>query len=480
MSNSVFKDIDNTPLGMNHLKVWFTSGMGFFTDAYDLFIIGVVLILLEGNYPTTFHITSGNAYLGAGLLGSSAIIAAIFGQLIWGSLADRLGRKAIYGIEAAILASGAILSAFAWNYWSLFAFRFLLGFGIGGDYPISATIMSEYSNTKDRGKLVALTFANQGIGSVVAVGVGLAAVSLFHPEIAWRVMLGFGAIPALVVIYLRRKLPETPRFSALVKSNKEKANNAAKFINKDARIDSNAKTGISSVAVFFANYWPMLMVTGGSWFFMDMALYGTGIFSGPITGAFLPVSTLTGKIIIAGIPFIVGFPGYFAAVALMDRAGRKPLQVMGFVGMAALYFVVASFMLTKGTKVTGFLLPSTLMFGLYALTYFFIDFGPNSTTFVVPAELYPVKYRTTGHGISAAAGKTGAAITTFLFPLLLLTVGLKEILFMLAAFSVIGAAFSIFLKETKKLSLEDAFQDRIVIAPNNSSELENISSAVGR
>ncbi len=76
-------------------------------------------------------------------------------------------------------------------------------------------------------------------------------------------------------------------------------------------------------------------------------------------------------------------------------------------------------------------------------------------------------------GISAAAGKTRAAITRFLFPLLLLTVGLKGILFVLEVFSV-------FLKETKKLSLEDASQDRIVIAPNNSSELENISSAVGR
>ena len=100
MSTGVFKDIDDTPLGMNHLKVWFISGMGFFTDAYDLFITGVVLILMEGNYQTIFHVASGNAYIGAGLLGLSAIIVAVFGQLIWGVLADRLGRKAIYGIEA--------------------------------------------------------------------------------------------------------------------------------------------------------------------------------------------------------------------------------------------------------------------------------------------------------------------------------------------------------------------------------------------
>ncbi len=473
MSTSVFKDLDNTPLGMNHLKVWFTSGMGFFTDAYDLFIIGIVLLLLEGNLPTSFHISSGNAFFGAGLLGSSAIIAAIFGQLIWGILADKLGRKSIYGIEAAILATGAILSAVAWNYWSLFAFRFILGFGIGGDYPISATIMSEYSNTKDRGKLVALTFANQGIGSVVAVLVGLGAVAILSPEIAWRFMLGFGAIPAILVIYLRRKLPETPRFTALVKNNPSNANKAAKFINKDAEIKGSARSGVTSVRAFLSNYWSMLVVTAGSWFLLDIAFYGTGIFSGPITSQLLPASTLAGKIIIAGIPFMVGFFGYFASVGLMDRAGRRTLQVAGFVGMAVLYFMVASLMLTKGTKITGFLLPSTLMFALYALTYFFIDMGPNTTTFVVPAEVYPVRYRTTGHGISAASGKVGAAITTFFFVFLLDSIGLREVLIMLAAFSAIGAALSIFLKETNQLSLEDASRDKLAedVVPENTTSV---------
>jgi len=459
MGQSAFKDIDNVPLGLQHLKIWFTSGMGFFTDAYDLFIIGIVLILLEGNYGTSIHISAGNALVGAGLIGSSAIIAAIIGQLMWGILADKFGRKSIYGIEATILAIGAILSAFAWNYWSLFAFRFILGIGIGGDYPVSATIMSEYANVKDRGKLIALVFANQGIGSLTAVAVGLGSVAALPPELAWRLMLGFGAIPALAVIYLRRKLPETPRYSAYVLKDKVKAEIAAKFVKSDANISSINDTRVNNFRAFISNYWKMLIVTAGSWFLLDIAFYGTGIFSGPITSQIIPPHSLEQKIVLAGVPFMVGFLGYFSAVAFIDKIGRKTLQILGFFGMAILYFVVSSEMIAKGTKITGFMLPVNLMFLLYALTFFFIDFGPNTTTFIIPAEIYPVKFRTTGHGISAAAGKAGAALTTFYFSYLLLQYGLKEVLIGLAIVSLIGGLLSFGLKETKNISLEEITEE---------------------
>jgi PHS family inorganic phosphate transporter-like MFS transporter len=108
----------------------------------------------------------------------------VFGQLLFGFLGDRISRKTVYGIEASILAAGAILSALSPNVLFLILFRFIQGIGIGGDYPISATIMSEYSNIKDRGKLISLIFANQGIGSVAAVLVGLGSVALLPPDLS--------------------------------------------------------------------------------------------------------------------------------------------------------------------------------------------------------------------------------------------------------------------------------------------------------
>ena len=273
--------------------------MGFFTDAYDLFIIGIVLLILEGQ-GTSFSISAGNPYVGAGLIGSSAIIAAVFGQLIFGRLSDILGRKAIYGIEAALLASGALLSAFSFNFATLFAFRFILGLGIGGDYPMSATIMSEYSNTKDRGKMLALVFANQGIGSVVAVFIGLLSVTIFPAEIAWRFMLAFGAIPALLVIYLRRKLPETPRYSALVKGDKKQTEKAMNVVASGAEVENMAIAKKFTLSEFLRNYASMLVVTAGSWFLLDMAFYGTGIYSGEFTSSIIPSATLFDKILVAG------------------------------------------------------------------------------------------------------------------------------------------------------------------------------------
>ncbi|MEM3323905.1 MAG: MFS transporter, partial [Metallosphaera sp.] len=275
-----FKPIDNMKLSFNHIKVWYTAGMGFFTDAYDLFIIGAILDVFSANHLPGFELTP----LYTGLLASSAIFTAIFGQLIFGTLGDLIGRKTVYGVEASLLTAGAALSAISPNIIWLIIFRSIMGIGIGGDYPISATIMSEYANVKDRGKLVALVFANQGIGSVVAVAVGAISAFTLPPDLAWRVMAFIGAIPAATVIYLRRKVPETPRYSAL-KGDKQGIQKSLEFMSKSSENgfkDKNesgvevVKDNVNNVAnvkivrpritEFLSKYWLLLLGTAGTWF----------------------------------------------------------------------------------------------------------------------------------------------------------------------------------------------------------------------
>ena len=460
-----FEHLDKLKLTWTHLKIWYLSGAGFFTDAYDLFVISAVLTILTTYAVPGFEELQGhNAAFWTGLLGSAALWATIAGQLLFGFLGDRLGRKYLYGVEAAILVAGALLSAIAPNLLWLIAARTFLGFGIGGDYPISATIMSEYSNVRDRGKLVALVFANQGLGILASVGVALASVAWLPPDVAWRVMLGVGAIPAASVIYLRRKIPETPRFALLVRGNVEEAKKAAGLFGAD--ITAPAKVEGLSLHDFLSNNWKILIGTTVPWFLMDIALYGTGVYSGAVVSSIMgQAKSIFQQILYQGLPFMVGLPGYFVAAFLLDRLGRKPIQNLGFAAMAVVYLAVSAVVLQAGKSVE-LLIPAAAALSVYSLSYFFINFGPNTTTFVVPAEVYPTRYRTTGHGISAAAGKFGAAISTLFFPTLLSAIGVSHLLQLLALVSVLGIPFTaLMLPEPKLASLEAISGEHKYIRP---------------
>src|ERR1700744_333407 len=137
-----------------------------------------------------------------GLVESTALLASALGALLFGRVADMLGRKRIYGVEVLVLAVGAIGCALSPNIWWLIGLRFILGIGIGGDYPVSATIMSEYAGKTHRGMLVTLVFAMQAAG--LLVGPLLAAILLasgISHNIIWRLLVGFGAVPALAVYW---------------------------------------------------------------------------------------------------------------------------------------------------------------------------------------------------------------------------------------------------------------------------------------
>jgi hypothetical protein len=137
-----------------------------FPDAYDLFIIGVVASMVVSEW----HIASYQK----SLLSSLALLTSAIGAIAFGHIADKLGRRKIYGYEVLVLAAGAIATAFAPGIWWLIALRGVLGFGIGGDYPVSATIMSEYASKHNRGRMVAIVFSMQGAGLVIGPLVAIA------------------------------------------------------------------------------------------------------------------------------------------------------------------------------------------------------------------------------------------------------------------------------------------------------------------
>lgn len=156
-----FSEIDDSRISAAQWRIVLIAGMGFFTDAYDLFIIGVVLKLLHAQW----HISP----LETAIVGATALVSAAIGSAVFGRIADVFGRKYIYGFEVLVLGAGAIASAFSPNIWWLVAFRFILGLGIGGDYPVSATIASEFAGKKTRGLMISTVFAMQRIARPFAV-----------------------------------------------------------------------------------------------------------------------------------------------------------------------------------------------------------------------------------------------------------------------------------------------------------------------
>ena len=478
-AEETLRQLDESPLSAFHFKTVLTSGMGFFTDAYDLFIIGVVSTILKN----TWHISA----LDISWLSSTALLSAALGAVIFGRIADRLGRKFVYGYELLVLAAGAIASAFAPNVIWLLVCRFVLGLGIGGDYPVSATLISEYSNRYDRGKLITLVFSTQALGLIIGPLITvLLLVSGVNQELIWRILLGLGAIPALATFWLRRQIAESPRFALahgntaeveravqqvvgekqnstkydhlhqqLLDGSVEKINPAIKITSDDDGLRVKPRPVTSSRALLTMRHLRLwLLGTAGTWFFLDIAYYGTTVSTPLVIKLFSPHTNLTQNMLYTLLIFVVAaLPGYIVAALTIDRIGRKRLQWSGFLMMALMYGLL-------------FLFPALTQIGwtfllIYGLSYFFTEFGPNVTTFVLPAEIFPVATRTTAHGISAAIGKIGAFIGAFLFPLLLTTAAFKlpGAMGIAAVIALAGFALTFVLPEPDHKSLETIEQE---------------------
>jgi MFS family permease len=445
-SLTVHELLDEAPTSKFHRRAVLISGMGFFTDAYDLFIIATVAAILT----TQWHLSTSQVSWVTG----SAILGAFFGAFIFGRIADVFGRKTIYTVVAAIMIVGSIASAFAPGFVFLVIARFVLGLGIGGDYPVSAVLMSEYANKKDRGRLVGMVFSMQAVGLVVGPLVALLFLSLgVSDSLTWRLLLGLGAVPAAAVIYLRARMPESPRFQASVQDDDAKAGRDLREFSGGA-IDTTAVARSShrrmSLAEFLRDRRMLLLVLGtaGSWFLFDYAYYGNTLSLPSILKEVSPNATLEVKLLLTLAIFVVfAVPGYLLAVWKMDKIGHKRLQMIGF-SVMALCFLVLSAVPALTTTVAPFI-------AIFGISYLFTEFGPNTTTFVLPSEVFPVEMRTTGHGIAAGIGKLGAFVGVFLVPHLQASWGLRGMLVVAGGAAILGLALTTVLPEPSQRSLED-------------------------
>ncbi|KAL1191284.1 putative inorganic phosphate transporter 1-6 [Cardamine amara subsp. amara] len=476
---SVLKALDVAKTQWYHVTAVVVSGMGFFTDSYDLFVISLITKLLGRIY---YH-QPGSSSPGSLPDGISAAVSGVafagtfLGQIFFGCLGDKLGRKRVYGLTLLIMTICSIGSGLSLGndpktvMIILCFFRFWLGFGIGGDYPLSATIMSEYANKRTRGAFIAAVFGMQGVGILAAGAVSLLVSFLFESKFpspaymvdgsastvpqadyVWRIILMFGAVPALLTYYWRMKMPETARYTALVAKNADKAaSDMAKVLNVDieasaakndqARVSSD-EFGLFSTK-FLKRHGLRLFGTASTWFLLDIAFYSQNLFQKDIftTIGWLPpaktMNALQELYIIARAQTIIAccstVPGYIATIIFIDRIGRFRIQMIGFLMMTIFMFSLAIpyHHWTLPANRIGFVV-------LYSFTFFFANFGPNATTFIVPAEIFPARLRSTCHGISAASGKAGAMVGSFGFAALVKALGMSKTLYIMGGINLAG------------------------------------------
>jgi MFS family permease len=440
-SPSSFRTLDDQRFSGFHWRAVLTTGLGVFTDFYDNTTIGMVLPMVL----LSFGIKHASSLQGAALAGS-ALVGMGIGAIIFGLLGQR-GRKTFYGLDMLIMAIAAIAQMFVSSIWWLVAVRFVLGLGIGGDYVLSPTIMSEHANQKDRGKLLALGFATMSnLGPIAAALLALLLLQALHvsPDWTWRIVLGSGAIPALSVLYLRRTMPETARYLARLAGDQESAVEVAKSISGDKNVSlpGHDRRPFGEV---FRQHAPHFLAAGLLWMLFDLVAYSTSLFGPSLIASRLGLGPVTFVLVLS---CFFSLPGALVASLLVDKIGRRALQAGGL-GLGAVMLL-----LFAGLHDT--IAAAPLLGMLFLGVYSFALNGPNVVTSFLGAELSPTRMRTVGQSFSVLGGRIGASTAAFLFPVLFVMTGLQVAIFSLSILAIIAAGLTMVLvPETKQRSLEE-------------------------
>ena len=429
--------LDRVPLNSFHWRLLITSGLGWMFDAMDVLLIGFLVA------PITKEFTLAPPQVG--LVASAGFVGMFLGAAISGRLADRYGRRLVFQATLVLFSVGAILSALAPTFETLLAARVVAGLGLGGELPVVATLVSEFSPRAQRGRMIVLLESFWAYGTILA---GLVALFVL-PQFGWRGAFVVAALPALYVAYLRSALPESPRYLA----ERGRAAEADAVVRRVERASGGAllalgaavappRSGRTSIAQLwspaYARRTAMLWIL---WFGIVFTYYGI----------FLYVPSL---LVDRGMPEVrsneffffstlAQVPGYFSAAWLVERWGRKPTLVTYLLGTA----VAALLFGTSGTGAVAFV-------SLALLSFF--NLGAWGVVYTYSPELYPTAIRATGAGVAAAVGRIGGIIGPFLTPVLVPTLGQTGV-FAFFMVLLVATALNVWLlaEETKGRSLEE-------------------------
>ncbi len=428
--------LDSASLNGFHAKLALFSSGGPFLDGYILSIIGIAMVQIQAQWDMSA--------LWAGLIGASALIGVFIGGAVFGAVTDRIGRKLMYTIDLVAIIVCSVLQFFVENAWQLFVLRLVIGIAVGADYPIATALVTEFAPKAWRAKLVGGLNAMWFVGATVAAFVGYFLLS--QPD-GWRWMLLSSAIPAAVIVIARASIPESPRWLLGKGRTEEALAVLQQTIGSDATLDDLPEDeGTTSIrALLRGGYLRRIVFVSIFWTCTVVTLFAIYAFGPQILELF---NLGSGDLAHIGYGLINLFflIGNIVALLLVDRLGRRPILIWGFVisGLGLLYLAVWP---------ESSLWMIAIAFAVYAL----FNGGPSILEWIYPNELFPTSVRATAVGICTGASRIGAALGTFATPWALANLGLSATMYIAAGIAAVGAVVSIVMApETRGRELNAA------------------------
>ncbi len=420
---NVANRLERLPMTGYQRRIFAIIASAWLVDQVDV----ALLAFLLGSIVATFGLTPPQA----GLLASMIFAGQLVGNVAAGLAADRYGRRTVFQVTMLVWGLASFMAAGAWSAPVLMACRFLIGVGVGGEAPVAQAMVSELVPAAVRGRTVALMEGGWAVGYVLSGAISF----LVLPHLGWRWVFALVGALSLVVLLVRRGVPESPRWlegrrriaeaeAAVALMEREVARRTGAALPAPARyVRPPCHGGRGPLAtVFSREYAARTAMAFGLWFFALIGFFGLNSWIAVLLRAH--GFSLVGSVGFVTLITTGGIPGFAAAALLLERAGRKPTTVLFLLAAAAAAWLYGNAAGEAALFASGF-------------TMQFFMFGMWSCLYAYTPELYPTRARSTGAGLASAAGRIGAIIGPVLLPRLVAAGGQS------AAFEVGAAGFAI-------------------------------------
>lgn len=439
---NISQRIDRLPVTRLLWMILLVTGIGWLFDAMDVGLVSFVMPAIQKEWALS------PAQLG--MVGSIGMVGLAVGAALSGTFADKYGRRPVILFTLVLYGVATGLAGLSTGLSMLLILRFLVGLGLGGELPAASTLVSEFSPTKVRGQMVVLLESFWAWGWILAALISF----LLIPKFGWRIAFFLGAVPALYAAYLRRAVPESPRFlerkglvheAEEIVSKMERQAGIATPKEAEKVLAPQGGSAFSFAQLWTGPYWRRTLCLWILWLGINFGYYGfvTWIPTIMVGKGFVLIKSFQYVLIMT----LAQLPGYYSAAYLIERIGRKAVLIIYLAGTA-----LAAHFFGQSTSTSQIMLWGSLLY--------FFSLGAWGAVYAYTPEMYPTHARGTGAGWASAIGRLGAIAAPYVVGMLYQTqgqeAGYASVFAMLTiVFVITSLAVLIFGVETRGRSLDE-------------------------